>query len=189
MVPDESPALDDVYGLIDLSYRRHGIGPPITRDQLAQLCERLPGTVATRVVKLERTGQPVACVVVVRDPVRGMAHALYAGFDPSQRQARAPFCVHCGEMEACRELGFRTYDFVGADVKSNVEFKAEFGGRLAPYYEVTYARLRYRVVSPLCGGLTPMRRITLIPAVFPVAWVAGERAVYASGRSEVYRAE
>lgn len=163
VVSDEHPALDDVYGLLELSYRRHGICPPITRDQLAQLCERLPGTVVPRVVKLERTGQPAACVVVARDPVRGVAHALYAGFDHSQRQARAPFCVHWHEMEECRELGFGTYDFVGADVKSNVEFKAEFGGRLVPYYEVTYARLLYRIASPVCGGLTPKRRVSFVP--------------------------
>ena len=49
----------------------------------------------------------------------------------------------------CRELGMEILDQTGADIKEVAAFKAELGGRLVPYFQVSKAGWRYQLVNRL----------------------------------------
>lgn len=144
--------LDAAHALLDKTHQRHGIAAPITRDQLGKLCERMGERVVVRLAKLASTDEYLAVLVTARDAVRGIAYALFAGFDPAQKKARATSWLHWTETELCRQHGLKTFDLVGADVQSNVEFKSEFEGRLVPYYQVSRVSLPYRLAGLVLRG-------------------------------------
>ena len=148
----EEADLDAAQALLDKTHERHGIAAPITRGQLGKLCDCMGETVHVRLAKQRNTDEYLAVLVTVADPARSVSHALLAGFDPAHRRLRAPAWLHWTEIEMCNERGLKTYDMVGADVQSNVDFKSEFEGRLVPYYQVSYASFAYRLAGFVFRG-------------------------------------
>lgn len=137
------------HDLLTLTRQRQGIRPSVTREQLEQLFTRCEGTFTAFLARLPDTGRPVAVDVAVIDRTHSAAYALFAGFDPECNAPNATSLLQWYQIEALRDQGLKTLDLVGADVKSNAPFKAEFGGRLVPYYQVSYVGPLRRIANRL----------------------------------------
>jgi len=102
-----------------------------------------------RVAVDSKADQPLATVVSMVDPPRSTVYALVAGFDADRAGSQGTAFVHWSEIEAARDMGLETLDFMGADVESNVRFKAEFGGTVVPYFQVSHVSRLYRIAGAL----------------------------------------
>lgn len=147
VVDDASP--DVVYALLCKSSERQGIAPPVTDQQLAAMRERVGPAFRMRVAVHPQQDRPLAALVSAHDESRATIYALLAGFDPEFADTHAASYLHWTEMVACRDLGAKTFDYMGADVESNVRFKAQFGCEVVPYFQVSQVSRRYRIVNAL----------------------------------------
>lgn len=151
VVRDEDPTPAKFYQLLEATCQRQGIRPSVTWEQTERFCELQGDRIVIGVACDGGSGRPLAGCLTSVDRTRGMAYALLAGFDPEYSHLRATSLLRWFEIEDLREMGIKTLDLVGADVESNARFKAEFEGRLVPYYQVTSATFPYRIVSRLAG--------------------------------------
>ncbi len=145
IVDDADPDL--VFRLLCKTGERQGFEPDASWAALGAMRERVGSALRLKVATLGEGGEPAAALVTVLDEPRSTVYALLAGFDPEYAQYHAAALTHWREMQVMRERGFSTYDFMGADVPSNVRFKASFGGEVTPYFQVSCACPGYRVVN------------------------------------------
>ncbi len=146
---DEEPDSQAVYELLCKTGERHGIPTCVDAGGLETLRRRLGDAVLVRTAVIESDDRPVAGILSLADDARGAAYALLAGFDPEYADLRASAFLQWVEIEYWKARGMKVLDLVGADVRSNSAFKAEFGGRLTPYFQVSYVRTAHRILNAL----------------------------------------
>ena len=152
VICEKDAPVEVVHRLLRKTSERQGFSPSISQEQLLQLCARLPDMITLAVARLYNTSQALASLVVVSDEVRRKAYYLLGGFDYKFVKLQASALLQWVEILELRKRDFETLDLVGADVKSNAQFKAGFGGRLVPYYQVSHTNLAYRIANFLCRG-------------------------------------
>jgi hypothetical protein len=119
-------------GLYERTYRDRGNPPPIPRELVERLVERLirGGAAEMRSVRDER-GEPVAAMVFTFD--RRSVYALVSGTIPSKNPSGASSLLFWDAVQ--RHAGLREkLDLVGANFRTIAFFKKGFGGALAPYF-------------------------------------------------------
>ena len=142
---DLSPSAAEVCRLLELTHQRQGIPNPLPLPWLEHLERALPDCLAKLVVREPTQNRPVAAGISILDDPRGRVYGWFAGFDPNFQNLRASAFLQWAEIQEWKRRGFRVLDLIGADIKSNACFKAEFGAQLAPYYQASYASLPFRV--------------------------------------------
>ncbi len=143
----------DAHGLLTRTGERQGFVPSVSEDELAALKDRLGEKLRMRMAVKGDDGRPLAALITKLDEPRSTVYALVAGFDAAYTDLHATSLLHWREMEDTRDLGIETFDFVGGDVESNVQFKAGFAGDPTPYLQVSYATPKYRVLNALAKRL------------------------------------
>lgn len=84
-------------------------------------------------------GDPIAGVYIVWDDNR--AYQLLSGFDPEKSHRGAnPLAIWEAIKFTREELGLSGYDFEGSMIPGVEQYFRTFGGRLTPYYSVSWAK-------------------------------------------------
>ncbi|OGQ85692.1 MAG: hypothetical protein A2512_10830 [Deltaproteobacteria bacterium RIFOXYD12_FULL_56_24] len=130
------------------TFARKGVPLPLAAEQLAAFGERL-GEDLLLLLARSHDGRLIASDIILLDRPRKIAYVLLAGCDTAAKCPGAAFLLQWQSFIHCRELGIEIIDQVGAENKEIATFKAELGGRLVPYFQVSKAGLRYRLVNRL----------------------------------------
>lgn len=121
---------------------------PLSAEQLVAFGKRLGDDLVLLLAK-SPDGRIIATEIILLDRPRKIAYIFLAGLDASNGiRGVAAFLQWQGLMH-CRELGMDILDQTGADIKEVAAFKAELGGRLVPYYQVSKAGMCYKFVNRL----------------------------------------
>jgi len=130
------------------TFTRKGVPLPITAEQLVAFGERL-GEDLLLLLAISHDGRLLASDIILLDRPRKIAYGLLAGCDAAAKCRGAASLLQWQSLTHCRELGIEILDQVGAENKDIASFKAEFGGRLVPYFRVSKAGMRYKFVNRL----------------------------------------
>ena len=152
VVVESSDDIDAAHRLLMKMQERHGIDCCPTHPQLVELCQGLGDTFALFLARAPGSAEPVAMVFTILDAARDEGYVLFAAMDPQYAKTQASSLLYWQHLLSLRERGLKIVDMVGADIRSNAAFKAEFEGLLVPYFQVVYASRRFRVVNMLVRG-------------------------------------
>ncbi|MBI5682003.1 MAG: GNAT family N-acetyltransferase [Deltaproteobacteria bacterium] len=147
---------ETAHELLEKTYKRKGLSPPVTQEQLSQIYTRHRENITLLFAMVGNSGKAVAVHITLKDAKRKAGYYLLGGFDPEYISTNAPSLLQWREIEYLREKGFKVLDLVGAEDKSIATFKSEFGGELVPYFQVSHVSHRYRIINWL-SWLNPFR--------------------------------
>lgn len=130
------------------TFARQGARLPLSADQLVSFGERF-GEDMLLLLARSSDGQLIASGTILLDRPRKIAYRFLAGFDARYRIRGVPAYLQWQGLIQCRNLGLKILDQVGADIKDVSAFKAELGGQLMPYYQVSKAGMHYKLLNRL----------------------------------------
>lgn len=136
------------HNLLAKTFRKKGVSLPLSSWQLSQICLRCADNVVLFVAKTH-DGKVVACSILIVDFKRRVANSILSGFDYAYQDTEATSLIKWKCIEYFKSNGFVILDLVGAENKSIANFKAEFGGDLVPYYQISKVSMRYRILNQL----------------------------------------
>lgn len=136
--------IDTVASAYAESYQRKGDAPPLAAETLARITrEAVAAGLARAYVAEDADGAPHAFQVMFHDEKR--CYAWAAGSFAEHISAGAfPFLLRCIMHEWAGKA--ESFDFMGANTPTILEFKQAFGGDLVSYWEGSFA-------TPLARGL------------------------------------
>ena len=137
------------YEVLEKTFQKKGVLPPITRPQFAKIYAGLQNDITLLFAVDGKTKKPIAVSVILKGFSRSIAYSLMAGFDSDYKRTDASSFVKWGEIEYLKTEGFKKLDLVGAEERSVAAFKADFSGTLIPYYQVFNSSTRYRILNRL----------------------------------------
>ena len=92
-----------------------------------------------------REGEPIAVTYIVWDNKR--SYYLLGGYDPERSHHGASALAMWEAIKFTKEeLGLKEFDFEGSMVPQLEQFFRKFGGRLTPYYTVSWSRPYLRII-------------------------------------------
>ena len=125
------------YRLFSMPFVRQQISLPITWEKFRELMDQLKQHECYRMYFAElENGEAVSARIALFSD-NEIAHDWVAGADPQYFQTGATVFLLWKVIEDLAEKGYKFLDLNGANIGHIAKFKSEFGGRLAPYYEVT----------------------------------------------------
>jgi len=150
LVVEESGDVEALIKLNQDTYRRQGIPSIFSENFLRSVMELL---VAAGHGKLwlcrNPEGEPIACRLVLRDENWGY-DLLAASADRREGEedfGAGPFLV-AHILSEMRTL-VAGYDFCGANIPTISAFKASFGGKLSPFFCISWGKTWARALSPI----------------------------------------
>ena len=155
VIIERSGDFSAAHDLLAKTFRRKDVSPPLSSWQLSQICLRCADNIVQFVAKTH-DAKAIACALLIVDFKRKVAYSLFTGFDYAYQDTEATSLLHWRSIEYFKSNGFAILDLVGAENKSIANFKAGFGGDLVPYYQVSKASMRYRILNQL-SRLMPFR--------------------------------
>lgn len=155
VIIERSDDFSAAHDLLAKTFRRKGVSLPLSSWQLSQICLRCADNAVLFVAKTH-DGKTIAFNLWIVDFKRRVAHALFSGFDYAYQDTEATSLRKWRCIEYFKSNGFAILDLVGAENKSIADFKAGFEGELVPYYQVSKASMRYRILNQL-SHLKPFR--------------------------------
>jgi hypothetical protein len=155
VIIERSDDFSAAHDLLAKTFRRKDASLPLSSWQLSQICLRCADNAVLFVAKTH-DGKVIAFNIWIVDFKRRVANAVFSGFDYAYQDTEATSLRKWKCIEYFKSNGFAILDLVGAENKSIAHFKAEFGGDLVPYYQVSKASMRYRILNQL-SRLMPFR--------------------------------
>jgi hypothetical protein len=134
-------ALDDAYQCLKETEERQGFRHGLTLNDL-ELARELLGEDCLRVYVCYGPSGEVASVEVALHRPGGRAVGWVAGAKTKYLKSGAPQFCNAFSMEDMESAGASGCDWVGANIPSVANQKANWGGRLVPYYAVEAPNLR-----------------------------------------------
>ncbi len=135
---DASPAVDEIIGMFEQSYLRHGKRPPIPGSAVAIWLRALQQHgVAQCFAARHPDGRCAAVRVVVRSG--DVLYDWLAGADVSVAPSASHWLLH-SILGRFAEKGCVLFDFMGANTPGITDFKRSFGGFEHEYYEAEWYR-------------------------------------------------
>lgn len=147
LVVEEGADFSAAHDLMFKTYERQGVALDISEDDFATVCQRLGDKVTVYSAKAPDSTKPAAMLLTLLDTDRGAGYIMFAGFDREQAKTHATSFLYWQHLLALKERGFKMVDVIGADVRPNADFKADFEGELVPYFQVAYASFPFRLVN------------------------------------------
>ena len=154
----ETEDIDCVVALHETSYQRHGIMPPVPKIQLLDWMRRLK---AENFLRMFTAALPNGKVVAVRVviPDHNSIYDWLAGADVGATDISASHWLVANIHRRFMELGYTSFDFMGANTPGVAEFKRSFGGMEVPFHIATYYRSpMVKTVESLRNSLRRKRR-------------------------------
>ena len=145
LVVEESDDFAAAHALMFKTYERQGVTLDVSEEALIAVCQRLGDSVTVYSAKAPGATTPAAMLMTLLDPNRSAGYIMFAGFDREQSKTHATSLLYWHHLVALKERGLKMVDVIGADVRSNADFKAEFEGELVPYYQVAYSSFPFRL--------------------------------------------
>ncbi|MCR4321733.1 MAG: GNAT family N-acetyltransferase [Candidatus Brocadiaceae bacterium] len=155
VIIERSDDFSVAHDLLAMTFRRKGVSLPLSSWPLSQICLRCADNAVLFVAKTH-DGKAIAFNIWIVDFKRRVAYALFSGFDYAYQDTEATSLRKWRCIEYFKSNGFAILDLVGAENKSIADFKAGFEGDLVPYYQVSKASMRYRILNQL-SRLKPFR--------------------------------
>jgi hypothetical protein len=156
----QARATDDFYRLYEAMFRAQGKRVPFGQEQLWELCEELRSEEVGRVYEArDAEGRLHAAALITFDARMGF-YTLSAAA-PELRRSGANSLLLWGIF---RDLSspIRSFDMVGANLRSITRFKERFGGELVEYPEHTYySSVLVRLAERSYDKLRSIRRFFL----------------------------
>jgi len=141
---DRDDATDAAVATVGATLVRQDQPLPVPAGEWHAFLARLTSNPAVRTfAAVDADGRPYGTMVVGYDRCR--AYELLAGTAENGMEVGAGAFVAWQVLEAMREesdSGISEFDFAGANVSSIANFKRGFGGRLVPYYAISWADSR-----------------------------------------------
>ncbi|HCC54232.1 MAG TPA: hypothetical protein DEQ20_04810 [Desulfobulbaceae bacterium] len=128
------------------TFARQGAQLPLTAEQLVAFGERL-GDDLVLLLARSHDGRIIATEIILLDRPHKIAYRFLAGFDATNGIRGVAAFLQWQGLIYCRDIGLEILDQVGADIKEVAAFKAELGGRLVPYYQISKAGLGYKLLN------------------------------------------
>jgi lipid II:glycine glycyltransferase (peptidoglycan interpeptide bridge formation enzyme) len=156
----QARATDDFYRLYDAMFKAQGRRVSFGREQFQRLCEQLRLEDVGRVYEArDAEGRLHAAALITLDA--RMAFYTLSGADPELRRSGANSLLL---WEIFRDLSspIRSFDMVGANLRTITRFKKQFGGALVEYPEHTYyASALMRLAEQSYDKLRSIKRLFL----------------------------
>lgn len=133
----EEGDLETLLTLQEQSYARSGLLPVMGRGQFSLLCSTL---ISKGFVKIYSIGDSTGTVHSSRAVViaGNAAFDWIAGSNPAVMEENGTHLLMWEIFERLAKSGVTSFDFLGANTPSIVEFKRSFGGVLVNYYDVRW---------------------------------------------------
>ena len=119
------------------TFNRQGRTLPLTDDQFTDM-----------ILTIQQNGISLKLYATIMDDIwlaasirilyKDQVYGCVSGADPEYFKTGANQLLMWKCLEDWDQKGYKTFDFVGANIRSIAAYKATFGGRLTPYYSVSW---------------------------------------------------
>lgn len=133
------------WSVFKLTFDRRKALLPVEKNQFIKLYDRLSQNNCCEMWTAFSGGKPVSTRIVLFSE-NETVHDWVAAAHPDHLQTGATSYLIYKIMEHYSQRGFKYFDWNGANMESIARFKSNFGGRLTPYYAVSWARPSLKLV-------------------------------------------
>jgi len=133
--------LNPVYKLLEESYGRHGLNPPIARSHFIEFSQSLLNSNLGKCFAVNQGGEISAFALVVENfPA---VYGLFSGRNFIKAYSNAELYLQWRIIQEYQANGYKIFDMLGGMVPSIAKVKLELGGRLVRRDNVRYFRNRF----------------------------------------------
>jgi lipid II:glycine glycyltransferase (peptidoglycan interpeptide bridge formation enzyme) len=140
------------------SYQRHGVKEPIASELISDWVQNaIDGGLAKMYVAYDAHEKALCSRVILRD--MPFVYDWIAGSSAEADSQSANHALVTHIMRKHSALGFKTFDFRGANTPGVIEFKRSFGGALVPYTQAIYRSSPFiSIAERFASAITRFRR-------------------------------
>jgi hypothetical protein len=131
--------LERFWSIFKLTFERQKESLPVNKKQFIELYNRLSRNGCGEMWTAFFEGKPVSARIILFSE-NDTVHDWVAAAHPDHLRTGATSYLIYKIMEHYSQRGFKYFDWNGANMESIARFKSNFGGKLTPYYAVSWAR-------------------------------------------------